>query len=182
MENGIDYGMGQTNIDKNTGIRFGVIQINRLNPFAWEELEKGKDLDYQAWREEKIESIRQAIAGCFDGEVKKEDIDGESILDSLDIEYPEWSGDCIRYEYKLDGYHLQTTANGEIFVLNSPYVTRRGFCSPCAPGACHLETEGGILCYCLGDDWFDDEFPCPYKIEPVPHAMGYEGNHSGETD
>ncbi len=31
---GIDYGMGQTNIDKANGIRFGVIPMNDLTEFA----------------------------------------------------------------------------------------------------------------------------------------------------
>lgn len=28
MSKGIDYGMGQSNVDKSTGIRYGVISVN----------------------------------------------------------------------------------------------------------------------------------------------------------
>jgi hypothetical protein len=36
---GIDYGMGQTNIDKETGIHYGVISINSLTECAIEDFE-----------------------------------------------------------------------------------------------------------------------------------------------
>jgi hypothetical protein len=39
MSNGIDYGMGTTNIDLATGIRFGVVPMNALSPYAWDDLE-----------------------------------------------------------------------------------------------------------------------------------------------
>lgn len=44
---GIDYGMGQTNIDKETGIRYGVINANTLSEHAWDTIQSnGTDLDY----------------------------------------------------------------------------------------------------------------------------------------
>lgn len=36
---GIDYGMGQSNIDHETGIRYGVISLNELAEWIWDELE-----------------------------------------------------------------------------------------------------------------------------------------------
>ena len=40
MNYGIDYGMRQTNIDRATGIRYGVIPANDLNPEVWHESAK----------------------------------------------------------------------------------------------------------------------------------------------
>lgn len=39
MGSGIDYGMGQTNIDTNNGIRYGVISCNSLSEWFWESVE-----------------------------------------------------------------------------------------------------------------------------------------------
>ena len=39
MSKGIDYGMGTTNVDKQTGIRFGVIAMHELNEWAHESFE-----------------------------------------------------------------------------------------------------------------------------------------------
>ena len=36
---GIDYGMGQTNIDFKTGIRYGVISLDSVNPFFLDKFE-----------------------------------------------------------------------------------------------------------------------------------------------
>lgn len=36
---GIDYGLGQSNIDKETGIRYGVISLNSVNPYWLDEFE-----------------------------------------------------------------------------------------------------------------------------------------------
>src|SRR4051812_23221274 len=38
-DHGIDYGMGQSNIDRTTGIRFGVISAHALADWALEEFE-----------------------------------------------------------------------------------------------------------------------------------------------
>jgi len=38
MSAGIDYGMGKTNIDKKTGIRYGIIPVNNVD-FWWDEAE-----------------------------------------------------------------------------------------------------------------------------------------------
>mgnify|MGYP006921356216 CR=1 FL=1 len=179
---GIDYGMGMTNIDHKTGIRYGVIQLNHLAGESFEEIiSNGDNLDYMEWKQEKIDAIKQAIAGCFEGEISIEEIDGEAILDSLEIEYPESPGDCPRYRYEQEGYILETDFSGDVFVIKSPYVASRGFCSPCAPGACHLKTKGEILCYCLGEDWFDEFNPCPYEILPAPQSQETDGNHKGEN-
>jgi hypothetical protein len=69
---------------------------------------------------------------------------------------------------------------GDIFVMKSPYFTYAQFCSPCAPGACHLmnplDTVCFVLedsepiadnkCYCFGHDWFDDN-KAPYQVFSV---------------
>lgn len=164
---GIDYGMGMTNIDHETGIRYGVIHSNHLMSEAVEDFyQSGEDLDYLAWKSELAERLKSAVADVLaDYGIRPNEIDGEEIAESFDIEY--MNDEPSHYRYESDGYILELMRDGDIFVIKSPYVTRRGFCSPCAPGACHLESEGDVLCYCLGEDWFDEFNPCPYQILPA---------------
>lgn len=56
--------------------------------------------------------------------------------------------------------------NSDLWVFKSSYYTKAQYCSPCAPGAGRLENpcDAGPKTYCLGEDFFDDESPCPYPI------------------
>lgn len=68
-----------------------------------------------------------------------------------------------------DGTYKAFLTNGEVAFEKSPYFTRAAFCSPCAPGACHLNhpCDDGERCYCPGHDWFEDgvaPFPV-YSVE-----------------
>ncbi len=67
-------------------------------------------------------------------------------------------------EYKAE----QHGGDGDVFILRSPYYTHAQFCSPCAPGACHLRNpcEDGERAYCLSHDWFEDEI-APYPVYSV---------------
>lgn len=78
------------------------------------------------------------------------------------------TGDCTRYLYERDGYKIQIMSDGDVWVMESPFVTYAQFCSPCAPGACYLtnpldEAVESNKCYCLGADWFEDN-KAPYPI------------------
>lgn len=68
-----------------------------------------------------------------------------------------------------DGEYLaESDSYGDIFVYRSPYYTHAQFCSPCAPGACHLENptdKGGQRAYCFAPDWF--EWWSEMGIEPA---------------
>jgi hypothetical protein len=76
----------------------------------------------------------------------------------------------IGWRYAKDGYECEAGDSGDIFITKSPYYTYAAFCSPCAPGACHLRNalEPGLgmnnnRAYCLGHDWFD-ESRAPYRV------------------
>ena len=161
---GIDYGMGRTNIDHATGIRYGVIHLNDT-AYGWEECEvSGTDLDYQEWRENGINAILSAMSDYgIDRDM------AENAFDDMDLPYE--SDGCIRYEVETDDYHLQTDSYGDCFILRSKWVALRDFCSPCAPGACHLQTDGNVPCYCLGPELFDDDCPMPYQAIPLAEFL-----------
>ena len=178
---GIDYGRGQTNVNIQTGIRFGVIPSNSCNPDATEDIyQNGKDLDYEAYIDEAKAKLSQALSDYFNdyqhesGKPSKLDqAVGDAfkaISDDLSDRY-EGTGDCTRMLYESDGYRIQTDGQGDLWVFESPFFTYAQFCSPCAPGACYLQNaldqpSEANKCYCLGHDWFDD-YKAPYPVYSV---------------
>lgn len=85
--------------------------------------------------------------------------------------------ECEPRAHVLDDGEYKATSDeyGDIFVIESPYFTYAQFCSPCAPGACHLlnpleEKIDDNRAYCFGPDWFDtddgEEIPYPiYRVD-----------------
>lgn len=164
---GIDYGMGKTNIDRKTGIRFGVISQNDVLqqwcdssesdygapscPKCGNEAKECK-FEYAKWEHAKHECGDYVCRSCryvFGSESAYGD---EPLGFTLD-----------------DGEYVASCgSDGDIFITSSPYYTRAHFCSPCAPGAAYLmnPTDDGPKAYCFGHDWFD-EGEAPYPVYSV---------------
>lgn len=173
MSKGIDYGLGQTNIDPETGMRYGVISQHSV----------------EHWGEESEPQYGEpACPYCGNA---AQDIDHESVPDLDNYKGDEWedSGrdyacpDCkytfeseeaypdepFAWTYNHDGLEAQQEGDDfDIFVTKSPYFTHAQFCSPCAPGACHLDhpMPNGAKAYCLGHDWFEGDI-APYPVYRV---------------
>jgi len=170
LDGGIDYGQGQTNIDLETGVRYGIIAMNSLDGSGWETMASGDDLDFEAFKREVCSTLRTAIEGVLE----QHRLDGcndalgiaQDTVDNLEFDSYESSGDCTRYSLRRDGYALTTTADGNLFVIKSPYYTFAQYCSPCVPGAGNLDVPSGDgpKTYCLASDWFDDVRPCRYPV------------------
>jgi len=166
---GIDYGMGQVNVDKETGIRYGVINQNKLQCFALDDLyTNGEDVDFMEFRQTVKDDIERAIErvlsdhgldGCNDIE---DIVDVEAIVEEISFENYHGTGDCQRVQYDSDGYEISSDSQGDLFITKSPYYTLCDFCSPCAPGAGYLTSEGDVKAYCLDHDWFEDK--APYRV------------------
>jgi len=189
---GIDYGLGKTNIDPETGIRFGVIHQNEIG---------------NAWFEDSEPEYGPTCCPHCGSELAKTDdidradIDGDHlvIFDDVDTEYY-----CLACNRGLEDDELQECAeplgfyvhtddlkshcgeSGDIFVTESKYFTYAQFCSPCAPGAVSLcepllpmavygkgnahdkcgvplENNRG---YCFSHDWFEGSI-APYPVFSV---------------
>lgn len=175
---GIDYGAGQTNRDKETGIRFGVIPANDVGQ-AWfdsAEPDYGKphcpycgneaieyhvaketlNDDLDAWPIEPHECDDFACLSC------KRIFGSESAFGDSPIA---WTLDDGEYKAEQGGEDC------DVFILYSPFYTFAQFCSPCAPGACYLPNplDGkpeANKCYCFGHDWFDGG-KAPYPVYSV---------------
>lgn len=93
-------------------------------------------------------------------------------------------GESGPFRLEEGGVVVQTQRDSmDLWVFKSPFYTYAQFCSPCAPGACHLShplSEEALRppqnkCYCLGHDWFEDN-KAPYQVfrvdnnEEVPSA------------
>ena len=153
---GIDYGNGKTNIDEKTGIRFGVISQNEVLQ-VWAD---DSEADYG-----KPTCPHCGSENHSDGDVTEYRCDDCKVCFDSEQAYGD---DPIRWT--IDGEYRaeQGGDDTDIFVLESPYYTRAQFCSPCAPGACHLENPipNGEKTYCFGHDWFDGG-SAPYPVYRV---------------
>ncbi len=172
MSRGIDYGLGQTNIDKANGIRYGVISSHDVSQ-AWAD---SSEADYGDACCPKCGNYAYAIDAP-----EVPDIDEEENWTDEGRDYA-----CTECRYSFDaseaygdeplGFTLddgeykasQSGDDNDIFIMDSPYYTRASFCSPCAPGACYLTSpcDDGEKAYCFGHEWFDDGI-APYPVYRV---------------
>lgn len=159
--------MGTSNINRETGIRFGVISQNSV---------------LQAWADSAEPDYGKATCPKCGDEAQDYDADTALAFDSgygchdfmcEHCEYAFDSGEAygdepIGWNYNDDGYDLTDCLDSDIFVLDSPYYTLAPFCSPCVPGAGNLDDarEDGVKTYCLGHDWFEDG-KAPYPVYSV---------------
>lgn len=159
---GRDYSLGQSNVDKETGIHYGVINQSEV---------------LQAWADSSEARYIRACPYCGmelpsnDLEELEQNDDNEflcpsceAILTELDFDLEEPIGFTLDDgEYQAE----QNFDNTDIFIIRSPYYTYCQYCSPCAPGAGYImNSDKGIKAYCLGHDWFDDR-KAPYPVYRV---------------
>lgn len=144
----IDYGLGKTNIDTKTGIRYGVISEHEVG---------------QAWYDESEAYYGSPHCPKCGTELDTDIDDGHECECGYTIDWigDECYGDEPHSQYIDNGEYSATCDNsGDIFIIKSPYYTKCAFCSPCAPGAGYLTSEGDdCKAYCFGPDWFDGEPP-----------------------
>ena len=187
MNAGIDYGFGKTNIDLETGIRYGVIAVHSVLQ-AWAEsaeADYGKpSCPHCTITLSEIEEFSICPYCNKKGKLELNELTpccGE-ILDP-DPEGFKWCPDCgerISPEdlypleplgwYLDDGeYQAVDCLDSDIMIVKSPYFTYSRFCSPCVPGAGDLNSpdEDGVKTYCFGHDWFWDEGKAPYPVYRV---------------
>lgn len=193
MSGGIDYGMGKTNIDKSNGIRYGVINMNALNDWAWESFEDKQEptcghCGNPATAEEDLPEEITERADC-DGEYWCEHC--ELALSNDEV----WNDEAHDWQLDSEGYVASIDSYNDVFLVKSPYLTFAPFCSPCAPGAGHLgsaadhyEKEGlgseyGVKTYCFGHDWFEGGI-APYPVYSVEtgELVASDKKETGENE
>lgn len=156
MDKGIDYGRGITNIDPDTGIRYGIIPIHALADWVVGEFEPRYG--------------DPTCPRCGDAVNPSDDHDDYFCERCEEFFLPDecYPEDPSSLVYDRDGYQMQLDEHNDVWIFLSPFVTTAQFCSPCAPGACYLlnYTSDGEKAYCLPNDWFEDEHaPYPYTTK-----------------
>lgn len=173
MSNGIDYGNGLTNRDHANGIRFGVISMHDVTQ-AWCD---DSEPEYCDETEQMCGECQKMHTGKV-GETCECECGEEFEFELSDFAEP------LAHTYNAEGYEArQSQDDTDIFITKSPFFTYARFCSPCAPGACHLGSpldvedalglrlnESNNKCYCFGHDWFEDG-KAPYKVFSVKTGL-----------
>jgi hypothetical protein len=162
---GIDYGLGKSNIDVKTGIRYGVISQHAVRA------ESTDDFEYNYGPAQCPAGHGEVVSSDDESVTDEEWNDGKDFA-CTKCQKCYWSDsvygdDPIGWSYEQHGYELKDCLDSDIFVLGSPFYTYAAFCSPCVPGACSLNSpldpEVGVKCYALGHEWFDDD-RAPYRV------------------
>lgn len=181
---GIDYGCGTTNIDLETGIRYGVIGQNSLDIQAFHDSttptfpgpncprcggdvvpsEEVKNADL--WK-------RRTKHGCFDYACL-------SCREGFDSS--ECYGEADGWQCDDSEYDILPCLGTDVMVTRSPYYTLAAFCSPCVPGAGDLDSphKDGARAYCLGHEWFDGGV-APYPVYRVSDDTLVSADNDLET-
>lgn len=151
---GIDYGMGKTNIDQSNGIHFGVIHHGDVGAAWYEsaEADYGKPTCPKCGNEA-IELDAQTTQ--LENGVLVEPIIPENMEEWEYAEHECADYACEHCEYVFGSesayndeplaffiddreYKAHHSDDGDIFIEKAPYFTYAQFCSPCAPGAGYL--------------------------------------------
>lgn len=186
MSAGIDYGMGRTNIDTATGIRYGVISQHSLAEWFYDEFQSEYGEPHCPECGNEVQDCRlEDLANTEGGDEYEHYGRGcadyvchacKHTLDSADV-FPD---EPIGHSLDTNGYKAIDCLDSDVMVLASPFYTYGPFCSPCVPGAVNLNgavtpfenspvgweaTDGsdGVKAYCFGHDWFDSG-KAPYRV------------------
>lgn len=178
MSIGIDYGMGQTSIDHETGIRFGVISSHSVTQ-AWADSSEAQYGEpHCPWCGDSVadtsgqgdDDYEQYEHGCADYVCHS----CKHTLDAGDV-FPE---EPLGYTLDDTEYQAEDCLDSDIMITKSLYYTYAPFCSPCVPGAGNLDdiqttridATTGVKTYCFGHDWFEDG-KAPYRVFRVADDM-----------
>jgi hypothetical protein len=181
-----------SNVNPETGIRYGVISAHSVPWLQDEIITHGESITYRNYVSELQDRIRYAptqedgnlsdvLEDYYLGDRAKDDIlesaqehEGawteedieeltQSVLDAIScLEFDE---EEYEYEDEESRFLLGFLGGGPmIWVLKSPVITNVRLCSPCAPGAGDLDSpdDDGYACYAVSEEWFDEDNPCPY--------------------
>lgn len=144
-----------SNTDPETGIRYGIIAANGLDPEIIERIQStGRDVHW----EQRLEELRlETNADVEDGLISEDEFDA-----SLDRRIEECSDrfydDEPVHEFEIDGVKGQTTWLGGalmVWVFDSPHTGVFRLCSPCVPNCCDLNSPVDVLRDKVGEIGYD---------------------------
>lgn len=145
------------NINPNTGIRYGVISSNGLDPEIFQDL-------WDSASDPQITENPSEEYRCPPGECDECDNPEGNGWEQCEHAMDRFlSDDMIDWpntprEGNSDGVHYTIDEFGGgylVWICMSPHIADYPQCSPCVPGAGDLDGErgGGVQCYDVPDDW-----------------------------
>lgn len=141
------------NYNPETGIRYGTIYLNSLDPEVAQILwMNGTDLSYEA----AVEEFKREFTGTYEGDDLEYDLDR-----ALENFEPYIDEPVIEGEYEGVKYRIDWLGGAPIvFCVYSPLVGRFRPTSPCVPGAVDLDNPdtGGIIGYAIPVGWLGDTY------------------------
>jgi hypothetical protein len=165
---GLDYGHGLTNIDRATGIRFGVIAQHTVGAVWWVAAVPEYGAAHCPRCATKLAESDGEEEGMYYCQHCRQALSADACFSGEPVGYNYASGAYVADGHISEGYKLTDCLDTEIMVLASPYYTRAQFCSPCCPGAGNLDhpCDTGPKTYCLGHEWFEGGV-APYDVYSV---------------
>lgn len=158
-------------IDEKIGIEihYGTIYGNDVSSFALDDIiQNGRDLNYEEALETLKEDFKEVIDQFIsDNYLSDRYIDIDEWFESIETSFNDtYESMDSTYLYEKEGYIIEYhTYDNSLIILKSPYVCYAAMCSPCFPNGGYIRDHGNVLSYCLGVDWYDEDYPC--KNEPI---------------
>lgn len=154
----------QPNTNPETGIRYGIINANSLDPEVIDQIQTvGRDINWENALLEVEAQARQGAANQLaDGHISVAEVD--DVFDTLRDEGEEALRnslfDCDEpiHEFEIDGVKGRTTWLGGallVWIFSSPTLNLVDLCSPCVPNCGNLDSPNplGFKCYDVPSDW-----------------------------
>lgn len=142
------------NMSPETGIRYGIISANALDPEIVNEIQqRGKDVHYDEARSD-VEADVFAACNKYMGDWASQYVADKA----LERFAEQWTDDEPVHEFDLEGVKGRTTWLGGalmVWVFDSPHTGTFQLCSPCVPGGCDLDSpaKSGAIGYDVPTDW-----------------------------
>lgn len=161
------------NTDEN-GIHYGTIYGNDVSSWMLDEIiQSGTNVSYENYiNEMKEDFINTVQEWVNENDIPDDYIDYDQMFESIESSLSDrYESSDDTYLYTDDGYEVEFhTYDNSLIILKSPYVCYAAMCSPCFPNGGYITDKGSVLSYCLGIDWYDEDYPCqnePIEIEKV---------------
>jgi hypothetical protein len=157
--------MGITNVNLETGIRYGVISAHNVPELYDEITTNGTDETFEAYKADCVKELTAVLEshGQRDAEDAAKDIVSNYEWDDYQADEPDYSYD----DGKGNRFLLSHLGGAPlIWVVKSTHtVMCRSLCSPCVPNAGDLDSgtfdvsqpEDGYMCYGIPDEWKPEE-------------------------
>ena len=156
------------NVNLETGIRFGIIAANSLDPEVVNDIQmNGKDVH---WEEAKVDiSIGiKRVCGDYMSDRDADDVADlavERMSDHFEQDEPvhEFDIECPGYG-RVKGRTTWLGGALMVWIFESPFTGLFRLCSPCVPGACDLDSPVNALRDKIGEIGYD--VPADWRSQP----------------